>query len=790
MSDDNKAQITVDGDVSPLRRALREAVADINRFGAEGESAVGRMTGPLAALQKTFMAVASVFAGGAVFKEAVAQAVLFTEESTKLARAMGISASEASVLREALEQGNTSQEEFVGASKGLAKQLRTNEDALQAMGLKTRDATGALRPLTDLTLEAIGVLTSYKQGTDRAIAGQVLFGKGFEMTSNLAEMNKQAVLEVGEQMQALGMIASVESVAAWQAYDDAGDKAHTTLKGFKVTIGNALMPVLTQLAEWFSSIGPAAVVVIRGAVGGLISVFWLLTAALRQVSELLNAMVFTIAEPIIAVVEALGLALTGNFSEAASRMKQMATNTEAAWRTAFRNIAAEGNAAGQKILNLFTEGTPTAAPGKGGKSATGLIKADKGDKKAPEEKSFMALYEAQLAAAKNMYEQENTLRQYSKEQELAYWRELLANYNLTNKDRLAITKKSADLELDIRRKSAKEQRDIDSFMVDHKRNGALAQVQYDEAVSRNAQENGAITKRALLDLEDDFARRRFEIEYQAAMERVELLKTDPTITPAALLQAKEQMLEIERNYILRRQELGQNRKKEENSFGMVFDDAGSAFGTMANDMLMKAQTLRQGLAGVFQSIAQSFVKYMITDKISAYVASEAKLLAVKLGFMKADLIAEKAASLATTSNKAAETTTVVTGNAAQAGSGAAKSLADIPVVGPYLAMAAMAMVFAGVMGLIGKKSAARGYDIPRGLNPMTQLHEEEMVLPQKFANVIRDLADSGGRGGGDIHVNYHVKAWDSRDVGQFLLKNKGHIAEALKSAVRDFHPMK
>lgn len=54
-------------------------------------------------------------------------------------------------------------------------------------------------------------------------------------------------------------------------------------------------------------------------------------------------------------------------------------------------------------------------------------------------------------------------------------------------------------------------------------------------------------------------------------------------------------------------------------------------------------------------------------------------------------------------------------------------------------------------------SAAGGFDIPRGKNPLTQLHEEEMVLPAQHANTIRQLGRAmesgggsagGGRGGG------------------------------------------
>jgi hypothetical protein len=442
--------ITLDGDISPLRQKLREASEQLKKVGTDGEQAFGRMTGPLKVLQDRFVAIGALLAGGAVFKESVDQAARLTEESTKLARAMGTSASEASILREALTAGNTSQEEFVGAAKGLSKQLKENEDGLQAMGLKTRDATGQLRPLTELTLDAISVLNGYRAGTDRAIAGQVMFGKGFEMTSNLALMNKKSVADVAEQMRALGVVVSQENVAAWQAYDAAGDQASLTMQALKTTVGNAVMPVLTKLAEWFSAIGPAAVVVIRGALGGLISLFWGLKTAAGIAFELINASVIQLTEPIRAVSVAFWKLIHGDFEGAKAELANIPKVWNDGWKTSFDNIVKDATEARDKMWNLFADGTPAGGEGKGGKSATGLLKGDK-DKKAKtaEDPSFMGVYEARLAEIKNAYEQENVLRQFNKEQELAYWRELQQNYQLTSKDRLAIAKRTATLELDI-----------------------------------------------------------------------------------------------------------------------------------------------------------------------------------------------------------------------------------------------------------------------------------------------------------------------------------------------------
>ncbi|MDH6185478.1 hypothetical protein [Polaromonas sp. CG_23.6] len=82
---------------------------------------------------------------------------------------------------------------------------------------------------------------------------------------------------------------------------------------------------------------------------------------------------------------------------------------------------------------------------------------------------------------------------------------------------------------------------------------------------------------------------------------------------------------------------------------------------------------------------------------------------------------------------------------------AAKATAMFPVFGSALAMGIRVAGYASA-GLVGglaiaEASAEGGYDIPAGTNPMTQLHEREMVLPKAQADVIRGLASNGGAGG-------------------------------------------
>jgi hypothetical protein len=151
----------------------------------------------------------------------------------------------------------------------------------------------------------------------------------------------------------------------------------------------------------------------------------------------------------------------------------------------------------------------------------------------------------------------------------------------------------------------------------------------------------------------------------------------------------------------------------------------------------------------------------------------------------AQVTAQGAASAAVVAAKTGETAAVVGANAAQAASGAAASQASVPWVGPALAMAAAAAMMSFVMGMGGKggsttttttriPSASGGFDIPRGLNPLTQLHEQEMVLPAHIANPLRDsLAQGGGAGqGGDAApVVIHTTGGDfvhKRDLAKLL----------------------
>lgn len=259
-------------------------------------------------------------------------------------------------------------------------------------------------------------------------------------------------------------------------------------------------------------------------------------------------------------------------------------------------------------------------------------------------------------------------------------------------------------------------------------------------------------------------------------------------------------------------------KDFEDKFGDLTSRMSGLWDKGIQSMMNGTLTWKNAMNAIFTELAGAFIQSMITAPMKKYAASLATRLAIKLGFIKTETAAEVAGQAAQTGAVVAgETTkTMATSTGAlarlaikageaiksimmyawEAMAGAFKAMVSIPYIGPVLAVAAGASALALVGGLAGKiKSARGGYDIPAGVNPVTQLHEEEMVLPKQHANTIRalgkNLTSDGGIGGGggssaQTFNNFTIQAWDSKDVRRFLEKHGRELAGGLKGYNRNF----
>jgi hypothetical protein len=124
-------------------------------------------------------------------------------------------------------------------------------------------------------------------------------------------------------------------------------------------------------------------------------------------------------------------------------------------------------------------------------------------------------------------------------------------------------------------------------------------------------------------------------------------------------------------------------------------------------------------------------------------------------------------------------------NAYAAAAGAFKAMVSIPYVGPALGAAAAATVLGAVMAMVGKlNSAEEGWgQVPS--DQLANIHKNEMVLPAKYAEPLREQLESGegvGGRGGDV---YNINAIDAKSFEQFIARSKGALGRAVKGMSRD-----
>ena len=219
---------------------------------------------------------------------------------------------------------------------------------------------------------------------------------------------------------------------------------------------------------------------------------------------------------------------------------------------------------------------------------------------------------------------------------------------------------------------------------------------------RNAQEALQTQQQAGLLTEAQARQQIVTLQQQSATEMERLL---PTMQQAAQAIGPDAVIRVQ----AWRNELERTRLTV-NEMTPLWNRIGESFGGALNGMITGAQTWRSAMASLFQQVAEAFLQQIVIQPFQQWIAMQARMLALKLGFIQQEQTVDAAASAAKVAQKTTETTAVVSMDAAKAGAGAAASQASVPIVGPGLAIAAMVAMVAAVMALLGgiKKFAGGG----------------------------------------------------------------------------------
>ncbi|HEY2559934.1 MAG TPA: hypothetical protein VGI48_09535 [Caldimonas sp.] len=795
---DNEFKTNITADPANFEAGMRAAAkaaatasADIQKQFRSIGDVVGNIT-------KAFAGATAVLAGGALFKELIGATVSWNAEALKLSKQLGITTEQASVLNVALHHLGIESSVYTDASMKLSKQIQTNAQAFDVMGIKVRDATGAYRPVTELMQEVNEKLAAIKNPIEQNIAGQQVYGKGWAEVRAILKLTSAAMVEAEQRARELGLIVGPEGAAMSKKYTEQMRDLELVGKSVEMTFGNQLLPVFMKTGKWLGEEGPA-----------MGKVFATILDTITTAGEMLWLTLKDMGDGIGAIAAQAAALLRGDLAG----FKQIGKERD-------EEVAKNEKAFERVKAMLFGTAPPAAAPDYSNEGRGHPAKdpqyhfKEKSEAAAP---SRMAEWEAMLAQRKAALEREGLLegqyREMSKADELKYWEDIKSIQGLSDTERIAVARKTAETEMslikqsfdikvatlqaeaaayknntdkrlaleleiqskyqegtkeyeesqkrivEIQRQAAEQEKQIRESRLQAERDARLQTIALEEQTTSAAVQLGLITQAQLLAGQEQFENRRTAIAREALTDRLTLAENDPDRNPVEVEKIHREIEALEQQHALRMS--GIRQQQVQNTLQPVLDTLSTIQSSWSNLLQQLATgTLSLGgfIRGLFVSVGQAVIGTL--SDIAAKWAVNA--------------ILSKIISKTTAASE-------IVANAGVAGAAATASAAAIPVYGWALAPEAGAAAFAAAMSFLPSISAAGGFDIGGNINPIIQAHAREMVLPAKHADVIRDIADGGG-GRGDVNVN--IKA--HRMPGNYFMVHQDELVAAMKAARRRF----
>ena len=725
MSDTSEVGVKFSAQIDGLKESMQQAADEVKKQTDTIKGHFETLIGGIEKFKSAFVALAAITAGTGFMKEAVNSTKEFHGEITKMSKLLGSTATEASYFVEAVKMvgGNTEQAETaIGA---LTRTLRTTPEKFDQLGVATREANGEFRPMQDILLDVNEKFKKMEDGTGKNVAMAAIFGRQWTSVGAALKITKEGLEEAKDEAEALGLVVTKQSQQDVAEYKVSMASVKAVLEGLTKTIGDAFMPILTEMGNWFKEIGPAAVLVMHHAVGLLADAFWILRNGVVVLWETLNAFVNTIAIPIEALGKALYKLVHGDFKGAQEEMTGWPAKVAEAWDMALTNMEASSAKTAEKIKNNHIRGDDVAK--KEGQVAPDLSKDPK--QKAP---SQVGDWERINKTNKDGYQLTHDLRERDLSEDVTYWQSKLALANVGNGDRLKVEEKVAQAQLAVMKKNftdgkAMREEDVAASEKTAIDGLALTKAKYEQDFAL-----GKITQAQLIQLDMQQEDQKLAIQRTAQMARIQMAADDPSQNTAALQAQKDKLLEIERAYQVARANLQTKAAVEDAKYGKQFEDGmASGFNGVIKNFAQGTMTIQNLFLNMGRAVLTAF-----TD-IFAQIA--AKWLANKV----MQEVGAKVSSLAQ-----------IAGNAAVAGSAAFASTAAIPITGPALAPEVAAAAYSGAMSFATMPGFEVGsWNVPGDM--FTKVHAGETILNPGDASKFRTAVDGMGGAGGDsgpIHI--------------------------------------
>lgn len=256
--EDKKVSLILDGKAEGLFTMLAQSQKAI-------ESGVGQMTYQFNMLGSGIEKVTGIIgvvtaalAGGAFFKSAIAETVSWDLSVGKLAKTLGDTPQNVSVLQVALHKLGIEGDVVSAAALRMAKTMNTNSDAFKAIGVDIDAMKASGKSNTEMMMATIMALGEYKGGLDRNQVAMTIFNRSWGELQQLMKLTPEVMEEARTTAERLHLIIGPEGVKQAREYKESMRELELVEISFKHTIGSEMVKTLTDLSVAFGEAGISA----------------------------------------------------------------------------------------------------------------------------------------------------------------------------------------------------------------------------------------------------------------------------------------------------------------------------------------------------------------------------------------------------------------------------------------------------------------------------------------------------------------------------------------------------
>ncbi len=289
--------------------------------------------------------ITGLFTGDSYKSENIDALIKTTDSVSALQDALGLAAPRAQALGQALSGIGMSQSDYIAVTEKTRLAVESNTDELDRLGVKYKDADGNLLPLIETQRNALEVIQSYREGMDRVQAAQSI-GMGLEKDLQSAVQATSERVDVAlDRLVAYNLVVgegSLEAVGAYQSSMRAfQQETDLTSQGLKRAIADQVMPLFTDLSDFFRDGFPGVVRAFRYSMATVTTLFYGLKEAAFLTGEGVIQSFGAIGDVTVRVATALGQAMRGEFQAAVNTLMQAPGDLGNRWQTFLDNAAAQ-----------------------------------------------------------------------------------------------------------------------------------------------------------------------------------------------------------------------------------------------------------------------------------------------------------------------------------------------------------------------------------------------------------------------------------------------------------------